>query len=450
MDQQSSNTGAEAPKNSKRSVLDKYLGQKTFLRNILVLLGGSAPSQLLSIGAMPFITRLFPASELGILGVIMTFVGLASTSTQLRLELAIVNSENDSEAKRLLKLCFFLSLPLVFLAALVYFVFNQMELFGFGEPPGISLAFVLILLITSSLQMNTNYLLIRHENFKAISLQNLVGTSLRFITQIGLGFLIPTWIGLAVGEVMSRAFGGIYQFRVAVKKHGLQVGLNEILGARRSFSELIKKYHEFPLFSMPATFLDTFLVMIPIPFITSLYGADSAGFYVLVNRVILAPTSLIGGAIRDAFHGRLARYSRDNPSALKSFFLKNTALLSVIGVFPLVTLVLFAPELFEIVFGEKWRGAGEIAQRLAPLGFLQFVVTPLSRVVFVLNQQKQKLIYNLGASGLLLGVFYYSFSQNLPFMKFIEYMTYTSSFALIVYFVALLVIVFSEKAKRSS
>jgi O-antigen/teichoic acid export membrane protein len=55
---------------------------------------------------------------------------------------------------------------------------------------------------------------------------------------------------------------------------------------------------------------------------------------------------------------------------------------------PLVlVLVAFGPALFAFLFGERWRGAGELARALAPYIGVHFVASPLAVVTLAWNAQ---------------------------------------------------------------
>jgi O-antigen/teichoic acid export membrane protein len=65
------------------------------------------------------------------------------------------------------------------------------------------------------------------------------------------------------------------------------------------------------------------------------------------------------------------------------------------GLGPALALLLFSPQLFAFAFGESWRPAGELAQILAPLCFLNFIASPLSYVFFVTGKQKVDLLWQI-------------------------------------------------------
>src|SRR5260370_27219818 len=98
---------------------------------------------------------------------------------------------------------------------------------------------------------------------------------------------------------------------------------------------------QFPLYSMPSSFINELGTSLPLPLLVTLYGADVGGYYSLVWRVLAAPTALIGANVADAVHSRAALYSREDPTRLLWFFYNTTAALLAIGNLPALAIFLF-------------------------------------------------------------------------------------------------------------
>ena len=88
----------------------------------------------------------------------------------------------------------------------------------------------------------------------------------------------------------------------------------------------------------------------------------------------------------DAFQARLALYVRDTPNRIVQLFHRTSAGLMFVGIIPTALLMFYAEPTFQTVFGEKWILAGRMAAIVAPFFLAQFVVSPLSRLVFVLGR----------------------------------------------------------------
>lgn len=62
---------------------------------------------------------------------------------------------------------------------------------------------------------------------------------------------------------------------------------------------------------------------------------------------------------------------------------------------PFLIAMVWAPELFAIAFGERWRAAGEIAHVLAPWMASNFVTSPLSQLPRLLKRQGAAFAFGL-------------------------------------------------------
>jgi len=120
------------------------------------------------------------------------------------------------------------------------------------------------------------------------------------------------------------------------------------------------------------------------------FSPATAGFYALAHRVISIPLALIGKAVADVFFS-------DSPEALRNgnlgLLVSNVQTkLAQIVLPPALFLFVAGPVLFKIVFGENWVLAGQVARWLAPMLYAQFIVSPLSLVMIVLEQQGYEML----------------------------------------------------------
>jgi O-antigen/teichoic acid export membrane protein len=150
------------------------------------------------------------------------------------------------------------------------------------------------------------------------------------------------------------------------------------------------KRQAFWRYSLPSSLLNVVVGQLPLFMIGLKYGAMAAGFFALTQRVLAVPTSLIAASVLDVFKRQAAHEFRyfGHCSNVYQATLK-TLLLLALG--PSLLLLFFSPELFSWLFGPEWRPAGELARILAPLGFFNFIASPLSYVFFIAGKQKIEL-----------------------------------------------------------
>jgi O-antigen/teichoic acid export membrane protein len=172
--------------------------------------------------------------------------------------------------------------------------------------------------------------------------------------------------------------------------------------------------------------------------LVTLYGADAGGYYSLVWRVLAVPVVLIAASMADAFHSQAALYARKDPKRLLHFFHKSTAGLLVIGLIPAIAILIFGEPMFVFAFGSKWRISGAMATIVTPWFLTSFVVSPLSRLVYVLRGQRLKLIYDVVVLGGNLLVFLLAQQAHWPMLRTVAALSVINTASKIVYYFVLL------------
>ncbi len=120
----------------------------------------------------------------------------------------------------------------------------------------------------------------------------------------------------------------------------------------------------------------------------------AAGLFALTQRVLSAPVALLAASVLEVFK-RQSVIDFQAQGNCRDTYRYTFKVLVMLGLGPSLVLLLFSPQLFAWVFGENWRPAGELAQILAPLYFLNFIASPLSYVFFVAGKQKIDLVWQV-------------------------------------------------------
>jgi O-antigen/teichoic acid export membrane protein len=111
-------------------------------------------------------------------------------------------------------------------------------------------------------------------------------------------------------------------------------------------------------------------------------------------RVLTLPISLIGASVSQVFYQKISAVVNENGDAKK--LIKKTWLnLAYIGLAPLLILLIWAPEIFTFVFGEKWYTAGKVAMIMSPMLFGMFIGSPTSSAYMVFKMQKVGLLFGI-------------------------------------------------------
>lgn len=337
---------------------------------------------------MPLITRVYGPESIGLFGMLLAFVNFASVAMALRYDVAVVGARDDPEAARLACGAAIVTVPTSILLGLAMLALVSFDLFGFGALPRWAAALVATLLILTSWFVILRFYLVRNGEFSAIGRALITQGGARAAVPVGAGTFMSGWEGLAIGELVARSIGiwGLWarsrgQLRASVVP----------LSLRRTFCTLWA-YRRYPAVLLPSSVLDALALALPLPVLLGNYGARAAGLYVVVSRIISAPTQLVSGSFADVFHYSAQAEHGSGDSNLRTLIRGDLAKLLRIGGAIFLPTAVIAPFAFGTVFGADFAEAGLMFAILAPAALAAFAIGPLSRALVVVNRPDLKLV----------------------------------------------------------
>src|SRR6202035_1547279 len=103
----------------------------------------------------------------------------------------------------------------------------------------------------------------------------------------------------------------------------------------------------------------------PMLLLARFFGLEAAGFYALSSRVLTTPSSLLGGALGQAFLGHAASLGSEKDE-LRRVTERITIGMFACGLPVFLFVMAEGGHLFTPIFGQRWLVAGIYAQRLSP------------------------------------------------------------------------------------
>ena len=82
----------------------RRVGRSEFLRNVVLLASGTAGAQVITIGTMPFLSRLYNPEAFGVLAVFAAVTSFFTVLSTFKYELAIVLPREDDDAANIFAL----------------------------------------------------------------------------------------------------------------------------------------------------------------------------------------------------------------------------------------------------------------------------------------------------------------------------------------------------------
>ena len=140
-------------------------------------------------------------------------------------------------------------------------------------------------------------------------------------------------------------------------------------------------------------------------------------------RVVMLPTAFVAAAIGQVFYKEISSKFEQNILSTNDFW-KVWKVLFLLGIIPFTLLFFFGKNIFEVVLGEEWILAGQMAAILAIRGFINFIGSPTSSGLIVLNKQHYNLILTTIRIIYTFLLLFWAASKNDIFL-FLWYYTFT-------------------------
>jgi O-antigen/teichoic acid export membrane protein len=236
-----------------------------------------------------------------------------------------------------------------------------------------------------------SYWAMRRNAYNQIAISKLSQATGQVTTQLGIGIGYHGPLGLLAGDAVGRVMGSGCFIRDLWRDYSDSIRSVRISSMKR----VAMRYRDFPLFSLWGSLINSSGLALPSLFLAQYYGAQGIGWFALVNRVIGVPAALIGLSLSQVYASKAATLSKSDPKHLMHIFLKTTRHMLLLGLAPCVLLTFFAPALFQFVFGQAWREAGEYARYLILMFLAGFINSPVQMTLNILERQHSQLAWDI-------------------------------------------------------
>ena len=379
-----------------------------FIRNTAVLAGGNILAQLISVALIPVITRIYSTEQFGEFSIIAAIAMMLIPISSLRYNAAILLPDKIEDSKALLYLSIFVNFNVIAVLLLIVWIFNIeiARLLGIGDAS--LLYFIPAIVLLGGYQIIAEAWALRKKAFITISIAGIGATSGDRLIGIVSGVLSVGTIGLLMGRasglMINVLFTIIGLFKQKEEKNLILVSISD--GFR-----LAKEYRSFALYSW-AAMTQQMARQAPIFMLGMFYSSVTAGLYALCFRVLAEPVQILGAALGRSFAQRAAEDKRNNKdiSGITSKLFKYLLMIIVV---PMVILAIIAPDVFGLIFGDKWKESGHYVQFVAPVFMLTFMLRSLGSLFDVLRKQRDQFVFGLvmlsaSVGSFLLGAFGYN------------------------------------------
>lgn len=355
-----------------------------FFRNIVKLFSATLVSQAIALASSFVLAKwAYSPTQFGDFSVFLSFIGIFSVASTLRLDVLIVLPEQLAAAQQLFLLAlrvvcsiFISSMGIILCLSVykdIYFLY-----------PYIGGIFAIWLIGLQNIGIS---MLTRQGNFGKIGISRLLLSAFTFFMQYILHFV---WLenGLVVGYLLGMTISTIYLYSHIWVHIKADFHYDMAL-------QVVKNYQNILRYGFPADILNTTALNIHPFLIHHFFGATTAGWYFFAQRILTVPMQIISASVSQVYFQRMASLYQTNKEKMLDETLRIVYFIGgIIGLFLLGT-VFFSEPIIYAIFGEKWMGAVPFLLYLVPLVFVRSLVNPISSLAEVLNKTNIAFLFNV-------------------------------------------------------
>lgn len=358
-------------------------GQGSFVKNVIIMLSGTAAAQGIGIVLSPLLAHLYTPEQYGELAVYMSILAISVLFGSLGFERAIPMEEDEEHIPYIVTFCFLLLVLLtgVFLAAIILFAPMITDSFRIGM-----IVYLLpISFFGYGLYNTLNYWALRTRSYGPLARTKWVQGMGGILIQLAAPFVGLGRVGLVLGEVFGRVAGTGTLYTLFHKQ------FRPGQWARQANWSIMKKmasrYRKIALYvTGSGVFTSMTLQMLPL-FMAGYYGLKEAGSIALVDKVLGGPILLLSMSISQVFYAESMKHARENPQMLEQLFRDTFRKLCRIGVVPILVIAVAGPPLFVWLFGTAWEPAAKYVPVYALLYGVNILFSPVSVILESLRLQ---------------------------------------------------------------
>ena len=363
---------------------------KSFTRNVLTLISGTALAQLISIVCMVVLQRYFYSPEdYAPFRLFFEFVAVFAGISAFRLESGIVLEQEENQARALTRICFKLIIATSIISFIVFWIYAQFntQFDSILENPYMTLLIPVAVFLTGLLQVFNSWFT-KVKSFQLMSVNKVLQNSTGSGAQLLMGFLKVNFYGLIIGRIIGLAIASILFFKKYISSF-----TSVFKSSREQNRNLIKKHKDFILYTSPAFFVGNLINFLLLALFIEYYGSQFGGKVAASFQYLGISIAIISSSFSQVYFSEISTYS--SKSALRktyTYWVLRLGLIAIAG----ATIIQFIPESFILaILGEKWTGLLEIMQIMSLWMAVMFVASSLSYIFIKLGKQKQILFFDI-------------------------------------------------------
>lgn len=398
-----------------------YLKNSSFVRNMSIVMSGTAIAQIIGFALTPIISRLFTPSDFGLFGSFTAVLSVVVAGVTLQYSTAIMLPKKDENAANVFAVSMLSIFIITLVGLLLAYVFSDWLLGLLKAPDSKWLLWFLPLgVFVSGINQSFQAWCIRRKAFKKTASSQMIRAGAVGTLQIVSGLFRHGGGGLIAASVTAN---GIASLNLSHQVFFTDKLLFKNSLAWNRIRRLAVEYRDFPIYAATQNVMNALSQGLPVLLLAHFYGIAIAGAYAFGIRLLNVPMNFVLTALRQVLFQK-ASETFNHGGRLWPLFVKLTAGLFAVALVPSLILFIWSPQIFSFLFGSEWYTAGIYARWLIIWIIPGFCNVPSILFAKILRKQKQLFFYEifglLGRSATLIigGYFFLAINTVILFSVF--------------------------------
>ena len=361
----------------------------SIFKSIFTMGAGTLLAQSINVLVQPILTRIVPAETLGMYTFLISLATMIIPVASLKIDMLIVSEADDHFAQYITDTCIVICsvISVIYSAVIgVSFLFPTQNVFNKN---GKLIFIVPFIVFTNGIRFLFISYNNRYKQYKKIAGVGLIREGARAVIQVGSGVLQFGVFGQVLGYVLAPVFG----FSIQTKEYFQKLKRRHFANPDEIKTVLTKGRNQI-LYLVPGQFINSFSGSLITICITSLYNAETLGYYSAGNRILEIPIIFIAANVSKVCYKEISeRVAKKQP--VFPVLTRIVLGLSIVSVLGFGLLFFIAPQLSEIVFGKGYYTAGIYIKCLCLMYAVRLVSTSFAGIYTVFKKQYYEFFLNI-------------------------------------------------------
>ena len=388
----------------------------SFNKSALNLGTGTFFAQVLSLLAVPVLTRLYSPEEFGSYNLLILIIIVLLPISTLKIETLLVTSKNNIETKELLVLSLIVPFIISILSFPFIFVIQYFYLDLAQKSFAYSILFSIVLLTLSYIAIFTQ-LALKVGAYKKIAISSFMQNLSTYLLQILFGFYKPLSSYLILSFTIGRLIGILpLANTIKVKTFKTKVNLSHVYF-------LAKKYSKLNAILILTSVLESLIYLLPSIAALYIFGIKYSGFIGLIQTLLLASVTLIGGSYSSVLFSEVAKVTGTDSydkSLARSIVIRIFKSIGFVSLFYSILIFTAGEKIFSLIFNSDWTESASLLTWLALPFALSIIWRPITILLLLTKNWHNYLYLTLVnfVTSLIFGYLAFMFSHNWKIVTF--------------------------------